>query len=69
MVFESPELFQTAALIAKLVGDAKLPALSERTPEELDALRRRIEGDRIEGDPQWRRVFSEDGVYVFSRAG
>jgi uncharacterized membrane protein len=44
--------------------DAKLPALSERTPEELDALRR-----RIEGDPQWRRVFSEDGVYVFRGAG
>ena len=27
MVVDSPELFQNAALIAKLVGDAKLPAI------------------------------------------
>ena len=27
IVVESPELFQNAALIAKLVGDAKLPAI------------------------------------------
>ena len=27
LVVESPELFQNAALIAKLVGDAKLPAI------------------------------------------
>jgi putative ABC transport system substrate-binding protein len=36
MVFESPELFQNAALIAKLVGDAKLPAIFFH-PEAVEA--------------------------------
>jgi putative ABC transport system substrate-binding protein len=36
MVVESPELFQNAALIAKLVGDAKLPAIFTH-PEAVEA--------------------------------
>jgi putative ABC transport system substrate-binding protein len=36
MIFESPELFQNAALIAKLVGDAKLPAIFTH-PEAVEA--------------------------------
>jgi ABC-type uncharacterized transport system substrate-binding protein len=36
MVVDSPELFQNAALIAKLVGDAKLPAIFFH-PEAVEA--------------------------------
>ena len=43
--------------------DERLPALRERTPAELEALR-----TRIERDPAWARVYAEDGVYVFRRA-
>ena len=43
--------------------DERLPALRERTPAELEALR-----TKIERDPAWTRVYAEDGVYVFRRA-
>jgi uncharacterized membrane protein len=42
--------------------DDELPVLDERTPAELDALRR-----KLEGDPVWARVYAEDGVYVFRK--
>ena len=42
--------------------DERLPALRERTPAELEALR-----NGIEGDAAWTRVFAEDGVFVFRR--
>ena len=42
--------------------DERLPALRERTPEELETLRK-----TIEGDPAWTRVFAAEGVYVFRR--
>jgi uncharacterized membrane protein len=42
--------------------DAQLPALSERTPADLEAVRRRFESNRA-----WETVYAEDGVYVFRR--
>jgi uncharacterized membrane protein len=42
--------------------DERLPALRERTPAELEELRREIAADRA-----WTQVFAEDGVYVFRK--
>ncbi len=43
--------------------DARLPVLAERSPAALAGLRK-----RFESDPRWRRVFANDGVFVFRRA-
>jgi uncharacterized membrane protein len=45
------------------VPDERLAALDTVTPEEMAALR-----GRIERDSRWRLVSEEDGVYVFRRA-
>jgi uncharacterized membrane protein len=42
--------------------DERLPALAERTPDDVAVVRA-----SFEDDPAWVRVFEEDGVYVFRR--
>ena len=42
--------------------DGQLPALAERTPAQLDAVRQRFASSR-----DWETVYAEDGVYVFRR--